>query len=71
MTFTVSYQRSQYIGLPPHISLADELEYLLFGILDHLLARQIGIGFAGSGKQQPEKIVYLGSLCQPSNGDFY
>ena len=37
-----------------------EINYLLLGILDHLLARSVGVGLTGTGKEQAQVVVHLG-----------
>ena len=37
-----------------------EVDNLLLGILDHLLARSVGVGLTGTGKEQAQVVVHLG-----------
>ena len=57
MTFTVTYQRSKNVNALALIVFQNKVENLLFGILHHLLAGEIGIGFTCAGIQQTKIIV--------------
>ena len=59
VAFAVSYQRSQQVNPLSLILLQNQIQYLLFGVLHHLLARQVGISFSGTGKQQSQVVVHL------------
>ena len=44
----------------PLIVLQYEVDNLLFGILDHLLSRGVGVGLTGTCKEQAQVVVHLG-----------
>ena len=45
-----------------------EVDNLLLGILDHLLARSVGVGLAGTGKEQAQVVVHLGDGAHSGAG---
>ena len=47
-----------------------EVDNLLLGILDHLLTRSVGVGLAGTGKEQAQVVVYLGDGAHSGAGIF-
>ena len=57
----VANERCQQIHLPAVILLHDQLQNLLLGVLDHLLAAEVGVGLASAGVEQAEKVVDLRS----------
>ena len=38
----------------------NEVDNLVFGVFDHFLTREVGIGFAGTGIEQTEEIIDFG-----------
>ena len=57
MSLTGSDQRSQQIDALAEVVLTNQFQNLFFGILHHLLARQVRIGHTGTGKKQTEIVV--------------
>ena len=45
-----------------------EVDNLLLGILDHLLARSVGVGLTGTGKEQAQVVVHLGDGAHSGAG---
>ena len=61
MPFTPPHQRCQQVNLATRIVVEDEVEDLLFAVLHHLLAREIGVGLAGTCIEQAEEVIDFGS----------
>ena len=55
----VANEWRQQIHLPAVILLHDQLQNLLLGVLDHLLAAEVGVGLASAGVEQAEEVVDL------------
>ena len=60
MPFTGTYQRGKDVNTLADVFFADEAQNLLFGVFNHLFARQVRIGYAGTGKEQTQVVVYFG-----------
>ena len=60
MSLTTPHQRGKDVDALSFIVFQDEVQYLLFGVLHHLLAREVGVGVAGAGIEQTQVIVHLG-----------
>ena len=61
MPLPSTHQRCQDINPFSFIVAPDKVENLFFGILHHLFARQIRIGYSGTRKEQTQVVVNLGS----------
>ena len=60
VSLTVTHQWGKDVDALSFIVFQDEVQYLLFGVLHHLLAREVGIGIAGTGKEQTQVVVHFG-----------
>ena len=60
VSLTTPHQRGKDVDALSFIVFQDEVQYLLFGVLHHLLAREVGVGVAGAGIEQTQVIVHLG-----------
>ncbi len=70
MPFTPSDHRSQDIGSLSAEIIENQIDNLIVGIFDHLLAGVVRIGFAGTGKQQAQEVVNLGYGAYGRSGVF-
>ena len=57
----VADERCEEVHLPSVILPHDQLQNLLLGVLDHLLAAEVGVGLASAGVEQAEEVVDLRS----------
>ena len=60
MSLAVAHQGSQDVDALVLVVAQDKLDNLLLGVLHHLLAGQVGVGFSRPGIKQAEEVVNLG-----------
>ena len=68
MSLAVAHQRSQQVDAFTLVFFQDKVQYLLLGVLHHLLAAQVGVGHARPGKEQTQVVIYLGRGAHGGTG---
>ena len=61
MPLAIAHQRRQDINLPSFVFAQDKVYNLFLGIFHHFLPRQVRVSLSGTGIEQTQKVINLGS----------